>query len=67
MYLLLDQTVPLLKFYAKEVSSRSSIHEILACRISWIEEPGELPSLGSQSQTRPKCLSIDGVGLSVMD
>ena len=30
---------------------------ILACRIPWTEEPGELPSMGPQSQTPLKRLS----------
>ena len=34
---------------AKEMATHSSI---LAWRIPWTEEPGELQSMGSQSQTR---------------
>ena len=30
---------------------------ILARRVPWAEEPGRLQSTGSQSRTRPKCLS----------
>ena len=38
----------------KEIATQSSI---LAWRIQWIEEPGGLQSMGSQSQTRLKQLS----------
>ena len=31
---------------------------ILAWRIPWTDEPGRLPSMGSQSQTQPKQLSM---------
>ena len=44
----------------KEVTSHSSI-------LAWIEEPGGLQLLGSHSETPPKCLRTDGVGLSTED
>ena len=33
----------------KEMATHSSI---LACKIPWMEEPGKLQSMGSQSQTQ---------------
>ena len=40
---------------------------ILAWRIPWTEEPGGLQSLGSQSQTRLKQLSLAVVSLGYKD
>ena len=39
----------------EEVATHSSV---LACRISWMEEPGGLQSRVTQSQTRLKGLSV---------
>ena len=39
----------------KEMATHSSI---LACEISWTGEPGQLQSMGSQSQTQLKWLSM---------
>ena len=44
--------------FVSHFTSYNYLSSILAWRIPWTEEPGRLPSIGSQSQTRLKRLSL---------